>query len=359
MHAAPHPQQAERVRTLESYDILDTPREADYDEIVELVSEICQAPISVINLIDRDRQWFKAEVGLGVRETPLDTSLCSHVILDDDFVEIPDTLKDPRMADNPLCLDEPGLRFYAGARLLAPNGLPLGTLCVLDNEPRRLNELQKQTISVLSRQVMKQLDLRRALDVQKTLVAEADHRIKNSLQTLSSIVRLYGRGITDKSAVDALAAIERRINAVAALHEELQDGGSNLDMAADAYLARVADLLSRSAPDNIKIVCAADPVSLSASHASALGVIVSEFVANSIKHGFADGRAGRIDITFLQRGEQVVLSLQDNGLGEDANRSSDSTQLGSQLLQAAARQIDADLDFVMTATGARLTLTLG
>ncbi len=103
VRANPHPQQDQRLRTLYNYEILDTPREEEFDEIVELAAEICGAPISVINLIDKDRQWFKAEVGLNARETPLETSLCSHAILEDPFVEIPDTLKDPRMADNPLC----------------------------------------------------------------------------------------------------------------------------------------------------------------------------------------------------------------------------------------------------------------
>ncbi len=103
LRATPHPQQDQRLRTLYNYEILDTPREEEFDEIVELAAEICDAPISVINLIDKDRQWFKAEVGLGARETPLETSLCSHAILEEPFVEIPDTLKDPRMADNPRC----------------------------------------------------------------------------------------------------------------------------------------------------------------------------------------------------------------------------------------------------------------
>ena len=132
MKAAPHPQQALRLETLRKYEILDTPRETDFDEIVELASKICNVPISVVNLIDEDRQWFKAEVGIGARETPLVTSICSHVVLSSDFVEINDTHKDPRTADNELCMPADGLRFYAGALLKAKNGMPIGTLCVLD-----------------------------------------------------------------------------------------------------------------------------------------------------------------------------------------------------------------------------------
>ncbi len=93
MKAQHHPFEPARLAALRAYDVLDTPREADFDEIVMLASPICDAPISVINLIDEKRQWFKAETGLGVRETPLDTSLCAHVILEDEFIEIPDTLR--------------------------------------------------------------------------------------------------------------------------------------------------------------------------------------------------------------------------------------------------------------------------
>ena len=170
MRAEPHPSQAERLETLRKYKILDTEREELFDDIVHLASRICETPISVVNLIDADRQWFKAETGLGVRETPLETSICSHIILSDAFVEIPDTLLDKRMADNPLCTGDPHLRFYAGAQLIAPNGLPIGTLCVLDNKPRQLNDLQRDALRVLSHQIMRELELRRSLELQDTLL---------------------------------------------------------------------------------------------------------------------------------------------------------------------------------------------
>lgn len=109
-----HPQEAARLTELRRYGILATEREREFDDLVEIASEICEVPVSVVNFIDEGRQWFKAEVGLGVRSTPLDTSLCGHVILQGDFVEIHDTLNDSRMADNPLCTSEPGFRFYAG-----------------------------------------------------------------------------------------------------------------------------------------------------------------------------------------------------------------------------------------------------
>ena len=189
MEAAPHPQQSARLAALHSYEVLDTDPEQDFDDIVNLAAATCGTAISVVNFIDAERQWFKAETGLGVRETPLATSICSHVILEKDFVEIHDTLDDPRMKDNPLCCGDPGFRFYAGALLKTEEGLPLGTLCVLDHHPRELTALQRDTLRVLARQVMAILEARKALRTADVLRREVDHRVKNSLQSLSSFAR--------------------------------------------------------------------------------------------------------------------------------------------------------------------------
>lgn len=161
---APHPEQeVARLLALDSFDILDTPREQDFDEVAELASEICGTPIAVVNLIGSGRQFFKAEVGLGVRETPLDSSFCRLAILEEEFLVVPDATKDPRFDGNPLVIGEPHLRFYAGALLKTEAGHPIGTVCVLDFAPRELTALQAKTLRVLAKQVMRQLELRRAL----------------------------------------------------------------------------------------------------------------------------------------------------------------------------------------------------
>ena len=157
--------EAERLSTLQEYGILDTEPEQAFDDIVKLAARICGAPIAVVNLIDRGRQWFKAETGLGVRETPLDTSFCAHALLQDDGMVVPDATMDARFEGNPLVTGEAGLRFYAGRLLKSPDGYPLGTLCVLDTRarPEGLTPLQTDALDVLSRQVMAQLELRRAI----------------------------------------------------------------------------------------------------------------------------------------------------------------------------------------------------
>ena len=366
MRAPHHPEQARRLETLYSYDVLDTPRDADFDEIVELAARICNAPISVVNLIDGDRQWFKAEVGLNARETPLETSLCAHVILQDDFVEIPDTLQDARMADNPLCAGDPGLRFYAGARLIAPNGLPIGTLCVLDKAPRELNDLQREALRVLSRQVMKQLELRRTLKNQAVLMHEADHRVKNSLQTLSSLMRLYRRKVIDPQAVEAFDAVQRRVEAVSALHGELQ-GSDAGTVAASAFLERIVGLLRDSSPQNVVISCAVDEIELRASAASALGILVSEFVANSIKHGFVGDGGGEVTISLRRVEGATELVCRDNGIGSGAGSAPETSAadrapqgqnqtLGTNVMAAVASQLNGVLTTDLTPEGSSLTL---
>ena len=160
---SPGEREAARLAALRSYDVLDTPREQDFDDIAELASAICGTPIAVVNLIGEDRQFFKAEVGLGIRETPLDSSFCARAILEQDFLLVPDATRDSRFDCNPLVTGEPHLRFYAGALLKTDAGLPVGTVCVLDYRPRDLTEVQIKTLRVLARQAMAQLELRLAL----------------------------------------------------------------------------------------------------------------------------------------------------------------------------------------------------
>ncbi|MEO9132897.1 MAG: PAS domain S-box protein [Sphingomonas sp.] len=161
--------ESDRLAALDRYNILDTPTEAEFDDIVRLAAEAFDAPIAVVNLIAEGRQWFKAEIGIGARELPLDVSICAHAILQDDIMVIPDTRLDDRFVRNPLVTAEDGLRFYAGALLTSPEGLPIGTVCVLDRKPRPggITQFQRLTLEVLARQVMTQLELRRALTRQR------------------------------------------------------------------------------------------------------------------------------------------------------------------------------------------------
>jgi two-component sensor histidine kinase len=341
--AASHPQQAARLSALRSYHILDTPREADFDELVELASAICETPISVVNLIDADRQWFKAETGLGVRETPLDTSICAHAILEKDFVEINDTILDSRMAGNELVTGDPGMRFYAGALLRTEEGLPLGTLCVLDYTPRVLSALQKRALQVLAHQVMTQLDLRRGLRTQMVLTNEIDHRVKNSLQSVSSLVQLQRVKSRDENVRAALDEVASRLRTISLVHEELHHASASDVVDLGSYLARLGSLLQNNAPGNVTFTVKSEPLVIRSRHASAIGMIVSEFSANSLKHAFPDGREGVVGVSLRRLvGGMIELVCEDNGVGAaSAAGAVERRGLGLRIIEASVAQIGA------------------
>jgi len=166
--SAPLPwNETDRLAALLRYGILDTPPEPAFDNITRVASLVCKAPIAIVNLIADTRQFFKSEIGLGVRETPLDISLCAQAILQPGVTVVPDATKDPRFHCNPLVTGEPHLRFYAGARLETPDGLPLGTVCVLDTEarPEGLTDEQREVLLALAQQAMAQLELKRTVDL--------------------------------------------------------------------------------------------------------------------------------------------------------------------------------------------------
>jgi GGDEF domain-containing protein len=162
MPAAALPEnESSRQALLEALGILDTPPEDDYDDIVRIAAAVCRAPTATISLVDAGRQWFKARVGLEQQETPREISFCAHAILDPrDPLIVEDAAADPRFADNPLVTDA-GFRFYAGAPVEA-DGMPIGTVCVLDREPRSLTQSQVETLQALARQVARMIELRRA-----------------------------------------------------------------------------------------------------------------------------------------------------------------------------------------------------
>ena len=193
MKASLHPEEERRLAALRAYGILDTPRESDFDDVAKLAACICEAPISSITLVDHNRQWYKTEIGIGLTETPLDYSLCAHAILQDDMTIVPDTLEDPRFSDNPVCMGNPHIRFYASAKLRTKDGLPIGTLCVLDTKPRRINAQQMQALKVLANQVMAQIELRKSL---ASAVAHA-HDVEEGEKRLALALKIGNIGTYD------------------------------------------------------------------------------------------------------------------------------------------------------------------
>jgi two-component sensor histidine kinase len=297
--------EAERLAALARYRVLDTPREPEFDDVVRLVGQVCRTPIALITLVDDRRQWFKAKVGLSVDETPLELSFCAKAILQRGLFLVRDTTKDQRFACNPLVTGEPHLRFYAGELLETPEGLPLGTLCVLDHVPRDLDDDQRLCLRTLARQVMSQLELRRAIGErdealaasrdtqarQSLLVRELHHRVRNTLAMVQALVRATGRSASSMD--EFYDGFSARMASLAHTQSLLTE---------DYWqTARLRDMLTNELQPfrnghADQIVLEGPPLELAADLAIPIGMVLHELTVNSVKYGALSVPRGQLTV---------------------------------------------------------------
>ena len=285
--------EADRLAALRRYKILDTEPEQRFDDLALLASQICGTPMALISLVDRDRQWFKARVGVDVPQTPRDIAFCAHAIEQPDLFVVPDALKDARFRDNPLVRAEPRIRFYAGAPLVTTGGNALGTICVLDREPRVLTRAQQDALEALKRQVVAQLDLRLSLDELAAALAARDEAEQRQDRLIAEL-----RG--------ALDSVER-LSSILPYCSECE---INMVVPADpAAIVGVTDgvtqlLRSKAWPDD---------------KAMDVELALQEALANAVRHGCGGDPAKRVQccVTHDAAGELVIV-IRDPGPGFDA-----------------------------------------
>lgn len=326
----------ERLKDLDSYSILDTFPEEDYDNLTAIAAQICGTPISLVSLVDDKRQWFKSHHGLSASETPREYAFCAHAIHDkENFFIVQDARIDERFHDNPLVTGEPHVIFYAGIPLVSDEGFPLGTLCVIDHEPKLLSEGQLSSLRALSKQVMNLLNLRKKkVELEEALVSlkeknreldqfafVAAHDLKSPLIGISSMAQLmldqYESQI-DEEGQNLLSlmvqATDRMRNLIDGL---LNYSRSECCLKEEKSIVNVAamkkDLINLFSYDNDMVLVVKSKLKEITVNRTALDQILINLIANAIK--YSDKEVVKIEIGISENDTHYLIYIEDNGPG--------------------------------------------
>ena len=329
-------EEKKRVKALNSYSILDSVTEADYDNLTLLAAEICGTPISLISFVDKDRQWFKSSVGLDAKETPVEYSFCAHAINEpNDVFIINDTREDERFHDNPFVTDEPNIIFYAGVPLVTEKGLPLGTLCVADQKPRELNQKQLNALKVLSNQALNLLELRLSkIELEKTVQKLEDknvelekfayiaaHDLKSPLGNISGLTDLFVENYSDSTSADGQEILDLIRSSSDKLREMIDSllRYSKSDKNSEKDKTEVNLLLLNKELSNLFVFKNNSSIKLKSNLSSinvnktAVEQILINLVANAIKYN--DKEIAKIKIKVIENDDFYKISVKDNGPG--------------------------------------------
>ncbi len=355
-----------RLAALHRYDDLDTDDTASFRDIAAVAALLCKTPIAAINFIDGQNQWSKAAVGIDNLNMPADAAICSHTIGQAGVFVVNDIAADSRFEGLADFLKEPFPRSYAGAPIETPDGFRIGTLCVLDTEKRSFTDGQKTVLGALARHAVAELELRRTLLAERTarqtaerlvaekdallernamLMQEIDHRVKNSLQVVASMLRLQGRRVTDGEAGKALVAARQRVMAIAAVHEQLYRASGTDMVNVGVFLKGLCASLAQNKPDNIAAVEVSvkdGDLYLPSAKAMQMGVIVSELVANSFKHAYPPRQQGGVHVEAFTTDGDICLRIRDAGVGM-AFGNAGGTGLGMRLVRGVVDQLGATM----------------
>ena len=237
----------DRLKTLVEYEVMDTPEDEYLNGITELASRICNTPIALISLLDSTRQWFKAKVGLDIKETPKDISFCQYAIEDKVLFQVKNALEDDRFKENPFVVGNSNIRFYAGMPIAAPNGSNLGTLCVIDTKVRELNEDQKVSLGLLSKSIIQHLEI---MKINKELKALNDLAKKLSKAKDDFLSNMSHELRTPLNAIYGFTEILLKTS----LNEEQKDMVSTIKTSGEVLITLINDILDFSKIESGKIV---------------------------------------------------------------------------------------------------------
>ena len=350
-----------RIEVLKSYEILDSPSDDDYNSITFLASEIFNAPISLISLVDEERQWFKSKIGLDISETERDISFCTHAIhTSDEVYVIEDARKNPMFQNNPLVTGKPDIVFYAGAPLVDSDGYVIGTLCIIDTKERSFSTQEAQKLKILANQVMKLLDLRKKnnhlkiLNNEKTiLLKEIQHRVKNNLQLISSLISLQISKLSDKNLSDSFNICLNRIMAISNIHQNIYLESARERVNFKIYITDLLNSfeIAHSSVKNIQNEI--EDITLGLDIAVPLSLITSEILTNTFKHAFTDSQEKHVQIVFQKKeNDQLELIIKDSGVGFNTTEKWEtSDSLGFEIIKTLIDQINGSITCFSTKNG--------
>jgi len=328
-----------RIEAVRRYDILDTPPDGAFDRITAIAARRFGVPISIISIVDYDRIWFKSHHGLAVKQIGRDPGLCASAILADIPHVLPNAATDPRSLANPLVAGEFGLRFYAGVPLRTHDGFNLGTLCVIDKEPRPLNQGQIDDLRDLASVVMDQMELRlsarRAVAQAQMMAKEIDHRVTNSLQFISGMLSMQSRA-ADANTATHLQMAANLVAAVAQVHRNFYTNEAE-EVSCITFLRRLCADLSGILGRPIDVH--GDEGKVPTTRIQPIGLILNELVTNAAKHG-----AGMINVEYTISGGRHELTVCDEGEGLPPDFDLKNTEgLGMKVVRALAGQVGGSL----------------
>ena len=343
------PSETERMKAVRRYDILDSPPDGAFDRITALAARRFGVPIAIISVVDEDRIWFKSHHGLPVQQIGREPGLCASAILGGAPYLIEDAAVDPRSLANPLVAGDFGLRFYAAVPLTTSDGYNLGTLCVIDKEPRTVDQEQMEDLKDLASIVIDQLELglssRNAVSKANLMAKEIDHRVMNSLQFVSGLLSMQSRTPGAEHAASHLELAANRVAAVAQVHRHFYADVAD-SVSCIAFLKRLcADL---AAILDREVIVTGDEEMIPATSIQAVGLIANELVTNAAKHG-----AGRIDVAFHTAGDlnELIVCDEGSGLAKGFDPQAVSAGLGMRVINTLAKQLGGALQTSPRETG--------
>lgn len=362
--------EAARLSAVRRYDILDTPPDGAFDRITEIAAGIFDVPIAIVSIVDEDRIWFKSHRGVDVTEIPRGPGLCASAILDRKPWVLTDAKHDPRSLANPLVAGEFGLRFYAGAPLRTRDGFSLGTLCVIDREPREVQESEIKRLTELAAIVVDELELRlaarKAVEQREALLREVNHRVANSLSIVGALARMHARSASEPAVKHALKEMQARITAIAGVHRRLYTSDDVRSVRLDEYLGGLAEELQaamRAEGREHSIHVRVDPIEVSTDRAVSLGVLVTELVTNAYKYAYPEGGSGEIRLTAVRQdsGEALVV-VEDDGVGSSGMAAGETASTGSgmgrKIVHAMAANLGSEIRLDAEHAGTRVLLRI-